>query len=89
MLEHRSCSAVPTVLDADVASAEVAGLVHVQPDAVQGDLVVEGLQLRRPPSRCPLAQEVRPADRSRPQLQQPKRLVPIVHVRSGYTVPKD
>jgi hypothetical protein len=59
----------PTLRSANIAGAEVAGLVHVKPEAVQRQRLVEGADLGRPPAYGLLGREVWEVHRSRPQLQ--------------------
>ena len=60
---------IPTLRHvADVASAEVGGLIHVNPEAVIGGQLVEGLQLLLPVLHPRLAQEVWEVGGSRPYL---------------------
>ena len=58
----------------DVSSAEVGGLVHVDPEAVIGGQLVEGLQLLPPPLHSCLAQEVWKVCGSGPNLHQQTNL---------------
>ncbi len=53
---------------ADISSAEVGSLVHVNPEAIKRSQVMEGLQLVCPVFHSSLAQEVREVCCSRPHL---------------------
>ncbi len=55
---------------AHIAAAEVAGLMHINPQAVERQLVVQALDLRRPPIDGLLCKEVWEVYSARPQLRE-------------------
>ena len=54
---------------AHIAAAEVAGLMHVNPQAVKRQLAIQVQDLRRPPVNGLLRKEVWEVHSARPQLQ--------------------
>jgi hypothetical protein len=66
---------------AHIAAAEVAGLMHVNPQAVKRQLAVQVLDLRCPPVNGLLRKEVWEVHSARPQLQDISQ-IPHKHLHS-------